>query len=213
VSKSVSLLDRILGKGWHAPLGEAEQPRWPKGDPRGGQWKGKGGKATTSQSDNVKMTSFANLTQIIDAAKSQPLFIRWSRGPELDAKMTGSLDQASGTRHNGLSTQAVRADNPELLARMLPEYAFLRRKDSKIYGWILSGKQNGIDSDGAPTIDPHTIKPIGRISDQLLKKCQAYSEAYQNHRAHYAYNDWKPEWRERNKQLDLELNAAWKALL
>lgn len=124
------------------------------------------------------MKNLNTLRQIIDSAKGQTLYIRWSRGPELDRKMGRSLDQVSGRRHNGLSAQNVHADDPELLARMLQEYMFLRRKDSRIYCWILAGERNGTDSDGAPTIDAETVKPIGKVSDKLIDRCSAYSDAY-----------------------------------
>ncbi len=47
-----SLLDRIFGTGWTRNLA-ADQPRWPKGDPRGGQWKSGGSvKSGSRMADN-----------------------------------------------------------------------------------------------------------------------------------------------------------------
>jgi len=124
------------------------------------------------------MMTLNSLNQIIDAASDKTLYIRWSRGPAMDRKHGKSRDQVSGQYHSGLSAQAVRADNPKLLAKMLQEYSFLRCKDPRIYCWIFSGEQNGTDSDGAPTIDAETIVPVGRISDALIAKCSEYNDAY-----------------------------------
>jgi len=124
------------------------------------------------------MKTFKSLSQIIEAAKDRKLYIRWSRGPAMDRKQGRSLDQVTGSYHSGLSAQAVRADDPELLAMMLQEYRFLRRKDARIYCWIFEGAQNGTDSDGAPTIDAETIVPVGRVADELIAKCAEFNDAY-----------------------------------
>ena len=123
------------------------------------------------------MRILKTLTEIVKLGQERALYIRWSRGPTLDREWAHSVDQVSGRVHNGLSVQRVRADDPWLLAKMLQEYQFLRRKDAKIYCWILAGSENGTDSDGAPTIDADTIKPIGRISDELIQLCSAYNNA------------------------------------
>lgn len=124
------------------------------------------------------MKTLNSLSEIIKATQNKTAYIRWSRGPQMDRKQGRSLDQVSGTRHNGLSAQNVHAEDPELLAKMLQEYSFLRGKDSKIYCWIFTAERNGTDSDGAPTVDANTISEIGKVSDSLIEKCSAYNMAY-----------------------------------
>jgi len=158
------------------------------------------------------MKTITSLQQIINAAKSQTLYIRWSRGPQMDRKMGKSLDQVSGQRHNGLSAQNVHADDPELLARMLQEYSFLRRKDSKIYCWIFSAQRNGTDSDGAPTVDADTIVEVGKVSYELIAKCGKFADAYHARSTKYAYNAHKQEHFDRNAKLDEDYKAAWSAV-
>jgi hypothetical protein len=158
------------------------------------------------------MKTITSLSQIINAAKNQTLYIRWSRGPQMDRKMGKSLDQVSGQRHNGLSAQNVHADDAELLARMLQEYSFLQRKDCKIYCWIFSAQRNGTDSDGAPTVDADTIVEIGKVSDGLIAKCAEFSTAAHNRNTKYAYNAHKPEHFERNAKLDADYKSAWDAI-
>jgi len=158
------------------------------------------------------MNEINSLTQIIEAGKRQTLFIRWSRGPELDKRQGRSLDYSNHTSHNGLSAQPVRADNPKLLAQMLVEYAYLCRKDHKIYCWIFSAERNGTDSDNAPTVESQTIVPLGKVSAELIKKCEAYAQAENDHRKAYAYNAWRPETISRNNELSKAVIQAWSAI-
>jgi hypothetical protein len=125
------------------------------------------------------MKTLRTLSEIGDLARNRTdVYVRWSRGPELDIKQGASRDYADGYMvHGGLSCQRVYADDWKM-PLMLIEYRFLRRKDSQIYGWIFSGERNGTDSDGAPTVDASTITPIGRISEQLVDALDEYNTAY-----------------------------------
>ena len=162
------------------------------------------------------MKTITKLSKIIELGKEaedegKKLYIRWSRGPELDKRQGASMDYTNYSRHNGLSAQPVRHDDPELLARMIPEYRFLRRKDAKIYCWIFAGEQNGVDTDNAPTIDSQTVQPIGRLSEELIEKCSDFDQAYNGLR-NYAYNPSKPEHYERNARIDQAIKLAWEQL-
>lgn len=128
-----------------------------------------------------KITSFS---EIMELAQDAPLYVRWSRGPEMDSKQGTSRDYVSGGRHSGLSCQQIPADRPELAAQMLVEYIFLRRKDAKIYGWVFRATQNGTDSDNAPTVDAATIEPVGKLSNEIVEKLSAYKDAYWAHHNH-----------------------------
>lgn len=159
----------------------------------------------------TKLEQIINLSKQAEAA-GKKMYIRWSRGPVMDKRQGASMDYTSYQRHNGLSAQAARHDNPKLMAQMLVEYQFLRRKDSKIYCWIFTAQQNGVDSDNAPTVDAESIEPVGKISADLIAKCDVYKQAYQAHRKGYLYNASKPEHHERNAKLDSELKEAWEGL-
>jgi len=158
------------------------------------------------------MKTINKISEIIELAKSQIVYIRWSRGPEMDKKQGHSFDQVAHQYHNGLSAQNVHADNPKLLTQMLPEYQFLRRKDSKIYCWIFSGVRNGTDTDGCPTIDAETIIPLGKISENLIEKCSAFGQAQHKANTKYCHNAWKPEHHEINEKITAELEKAWNAI-
>jgi hypothetical protein len=161
------------------------------------------------------MKTLKTLDQIIKLAQThsgETLFVRWSRGPALDQKRGYSIDHSSGSRHNGLSADYVRADDPELLARMLTQYQTTRMKDSKIYCWIFAGIENGRDSDNAPTVAAETIVPLGKVDETLIRKCSAYNQVYWEHRRRYAWNAWKPEHHALNADLTARLTAAWNAI-
>lgn len=164
------------------------------------------------------MKTIKTLQQIIEmsqdaSANGETMFIRWSRGPAMDKQQGASLDYNSYQRHNGLSAQPVRHDDPALLAQMLPEYKFLRRKDEKIYCWIFTAHQNGVDSDNAPTVDAESINPMGKVSEDLIKKCSDYAWEYRNYRQNYAYNPNASQTAQaRNEKLQAALDVAWARL-
>ena len=158
------------------------------------------------------MKTINKISEIIKLAQNQTIYIRWSRGPEMDKKQGRSYDQVAHQYHNGLSAQNVHADNPSLLAQMLPEYMFLRRKDSKIFCWIFSGMRNGTDSDDAPTIDASTIVPLGKISETLIEMCYAYSQAQRQMTTKYCHNAWKPEHHATNAKITDDLEKTWNAI-
>lgn len=125
------------------------------------------------------MKTINSLDEIINLSEQGSLYIRWSRGPAMDKRRGYSRDYISGGHHNGLSCQRVNPDyNRNLIAMMLVEYQFLRRKDSKIYGWLFFATENGRDSDNAPTVDANSIVPVGKLSESLVNKLSAYNDAY-----------------------------------
>lgn len=158
------------------------------------------------------MKTISKISEIIELSQSQTIYIRWSRGPQMDKNHGRSLDQVTHQYHNGLSAQNVHADNPKLLAQMLTEYQFLRRKDRKIYCWIFTGVRNGTDSDGCPTIDAETIVPLAKVSDDLVEKCHEYGQAQHRMNTKYCHNAWKPDHFETNAKLTAELERTWNAI-
>jgi len=122
----------------------------------------------------------SSFDQIIALAKERNLYVRWSRGPELDKRQRYSRDHASGNLHRGLSCQRIdpREQSRKLIALMLVEYRYLRTKDSRIRGWVFTGTSVGRDSDNAPLVDAESIKTIGWLSEDLVEALCAYSGDY-----------------------------------
>ncbi len=128
------------------------------------------------------MRKITKLSELIEIGNNQKAYIRWSNSIAKDIKRGYSLDHSNYSRHAGLSAQNVRSDDPELLARMVPEY----RYTGAAHCWIISGRRNGTDSDNAPTVDAESIVVIGEVAKSLIDKCIEYTEAYDNR--HYNLN-------------------------
>lgn len=128
------------------------------------------------------MRKIGTFDEILKLAETGNLYVRWSRGPKLDKRQKCSRDYVSGGTHAGLSCQKIKPDNPHTItAMMLVEYRFLRRKDSGIHGWLFYGTENGTDSDGAPTVDADSIKPVAQLSNELVEKLCAFNTSYWDH--------------------------------
>lgn len=121
---------------------------------------------------DMEISSIEDLQRFV--ASNESVFVRWSRGPELDSKMSGSRDGVSGEIHAGLS--AVPLD-PEMskseLAKYVKEYGFLRMKDREISPYVFRGVRIGTDSDGYALIQPTEISEARRIGLELIKKLDA----------------------------------------
>lgn len=190
------------------------QPRDPAGSSTGGEWAGDGSIAEKAARKAAELPYKINsFREILDKSQNEQLYIRWSRGEKLDKQQQNSIDQVSHTAHDGLSAQEIHANDPELTARVLQEYSFLRMKDGKIKGWVYSGMRIGTDSDGAALLDSGSIVSHGFISEDLLEKLDAYTVAAHNYSQKYAYNAWKPEHYANNVLLEKQRKQTWEALM
>jgi hypothetical protein len=92
-------------------------------------------------------------------AGNRKLYVRWSRGPEFDARP--SRDYANGGEHSGLSAVWIDYWERAILVSRLKEYEFLRIKDVEIAAYIYQAEELGKDSDGYASI-PVGSRCIGR---------------------------------------------------
>jgi len=124
------------------------------------------------------MREINDLREIIEMSADEPVYVRWSLGPDLDADMGGrSFDYANGAEHCGLSANRITGDMTiKLAARVLKEYRFLRIKNDKIYCWICRANLVGRDSDNAYSIEPTEI--LGRVSDDLIEQIARWHRDY-----------------------------------
>lgn len=114
-----------------------------------------------------KISTVEALANAIKNGEGQ--FVRWSRGPAMDARKGFSRDYVSGSNHEGLSAVKIDpewATDPQWMGRRVGEYGFLRMKDPKIAPYIYSGKEVGLDSDGYSLIKD--ISGVARINPSLL---------------------------------------------
>jgi hypothetical protein len=112
--------------------------------------------------------TLAEAEKLIDDYRERgiDIYIRWSRGKGYDNRP--SRDYANGGQHTGLSASKIGNWGGEYLLRRLTEYRFLRIKDNKIRGYLVTGKQVGLDSDGYELIDVNSIDYIAKLGDWTL---------------------------------------------
>lgn len=112
-------------------------------------------------------------------ASSEPLFLRWSRGPEADG--TASVDHESGLEMSGLSATVLDAPDwwtrpaEDWVARQIHKYAQLGGEDR--FGWVLTGREVGRGVDHEPLLTE--IRPVARLTDALVEEAaKAYERRF-----------------------------------
>ena len=109
------------------------------------------------------------LSALKDIIGTPDLYVRWSRGPRLDAKQGMSRDYQAGCTHSGLSAVPVESDwtdDDRYLSSRMTEYRFLRLKDERISCHLYCADRVGTDSDGYALIKD--IKPVAKLSEKLI---------------------------------------------
>ena len=108
--------------------------------------------------DGMDKISIDDLMALQDSGDRR-LFVRWSRGPELDS--AASRDYANGGEHAGLSAVWIDYWERAIMVSRLKEYEFLRIKDSAIAAYIYEADEIDKDSDGYSSI-PCGSKCLGQ---------------------------------------------------
>lgn len=124
-------------------------------------------------------TSLCQLVELIE--QGEPVFVRWSRGPETDRSggSAGSTDELTGLRMPGLSANPLRpepwwGDRPPLLwvARRLYDYSHLREdKGPGVHPWVLVGEEAGRGPDNEPLV--HDVRPVAWIARSVIDEAEA----------------------------------------
>lgn len=133
-------------------------------------------RAESSRADDptASMPTLASLDELTDLARRQRgLFVRWSRGPAVDASGTSSDDLTGGSLP-GLSANPLAAepwwqDRPLRLwiARRLHDYSHLERdKGPGVRPWVLEGEELGRGPDNEPLV--RCVRPVAWISDDVI---------------------------------------------
>src|SRR3954454_2119379 len=104
------------------------------------------------------------LTRMVEG--TQDLYVRWSRGPEVDLSST-SLDHLTGVELPGLSANPLAVepwwgDRPihVWVARRLYDYRHLGRQRG-VAPWVLVGEERARGPDNEPIVE--CIRPVGTI--------------------------------------------------
>lgn len=118
-----------------------------------------------SRKEKGKSLSTEEIMELIDSGKD--IFVRWSGGKKYDNKP--SRDYVSGNTEAGLSAVKLENWDKTTLNSRLGEYVFQRLSDETRMPWIIEGKQNGVDSDGYPTIEVNSAKYLGFWNEKTGK--------------------------------------------
>ncbi|MBA9005745.1 hypothetical protein HNR21_004627 [Actinomadura cellulosilytica] len=117
------------------------------------------------------VSTLDDLVKLVE--KDDRLFVRWSRGPQADAKGC-SHDDLTGVQMPGLSANPLAVEDwwaPRPLvvwvARRLYDYSHLEReKGPGVRPWILVGEELGRGPDNEPLV--RCVRPVAWIDEALL---------------------------------------------
>jgi hypothetical protein len=123
-------------------------------------------------------TSLQQLVVLIE--RGEPVFVRWSRGPQVDLKDNrASKDKLTGTELPGLSANPLRKeewwqDRPTLLwvARRLYDYSHLREGVAdEVQPWVLTGEETSRGPDNEPLV--RNVRPVAWIAESVIAEAEA----------------------------------------
>ncbi|WP_043715265.1 DUF6098 family protein [Kutzneria sp. 744] len=121
-----------------------------------------------------------DLAGLVDLVRgeTEPLYVRWSHGPQTDGDATSSRDGLTGVPLPGLSANPLRVepwwgDRPLRLwlARRLYDYRHLRElRGPGVRPWVLAATECGRGPDNEPLVVG--IRPVAWIDDAVLAECE-----------------------------------------
>jgi hypothetical protein len=133
------------------------------------------------------LPTIRTLDELATLADTHPdrraLYVRWSRGPDVDLAAASSRDSLTGVPLPGLSANslAVEAwwnDRPVRLwvARRLYDYQHLQElRGSGTRPWVLVGEASGRGPDNEPLV--RCLRPVVWISDAALRESRELVES------------------------------------
>ncbi|MFF8811672.1 DUF6098 family protein [Streptomyces pactum] len=128
----------------------------------------------------AEMPVLARLDDVVDLVRRtrEPLYVRWSKGPQADLGSTTSTDDLTGVPLPGLSVNALKVepwwgDRPLRLwvARRLYDYCHLRReKGPGVRPWVLTGRELARGPDNEPLLAE--VAPVAWIDAGVIDEAQ-----------------------------------------
>ena len=129
------------------------------------------------------VTDLAELTTLFEAERGDDLYVRWSRGPEIDLADSGSSrDGLTGIALPGLSANSLRLEpwwhDRSLrlwLARRLYDYEHLRDlRGPGVRPWVLRGREIARGPDNEPLVV--AVEPLAWVADEVLREARRLVE-------------------------------------
>ncbi|MFI6441300.1 DUF6098 family protein [Streptomyces sp. NPDC050759] len=114
------------------------------------------------------------------------LYVRWSRGPEVDLADVSSTDELTGVSLPGLSANPLDVEEwwqgrPVQLwvARRLYDYSHLpHEKGPDVRPWVLQGRERGRGPDNEPLVTD--VRPMCWIDPQVIDEARTEVERQEN---------------------------------
>ncbi|MFJ6388384.1 DUF6098 family protein [Streptomyces sp. NPDC091972] len=120
------------------------------------------------------------------AERHERLYVRWSRGPEVDLARVSSTDELTGLSLPGLSANPLSVEDwwrgrPVQLwvARRLFDYSHLpHEKGPGVRPWVLQGRERGRGPDNEPLVAD--VRPMCWIDPQVIDEARTAVERLEN---------------------------------
>jgi hypothetical protein len=134
-------------------------------------------------SDSNTIPTFETLDEFVErAGDGADLYIRWSRGPEVDATRT-SKDELTGVELPGLSASPLQVEPwwegrslRTWLARRLYDYRHLAgQRGPDVRPWLFEGKEVGRGPDNEPLVE--CVRPIAWLSEDVVIEAEREIDA------------------------------------
>ncbi|MGW0420743.1 DUF6098 family protein [Streptomyces sp. NPDC003015] len=118
--------------------------------------------------------------------RHERLYVRWSRGPEVDLARASSTDELTGLSLPGLSANPLDVEDwwqgrPVQLwvARRLYDYSHLpHEKGLGVRPWVLQGRERGRGPDNEPLVAD--VRPMCWIDDQVIDEARSAVDGQEN---------------------------------
>ncbi|MFF1302055.1 DUF6098 family protein [Streptomyces sp. NPDC058307] len=118
--------------------------------------------------------------------RHERLYVRWSRGPEVDLTRGSSTDELTGLSLPGLSANPLDVEDwwqgrPVQLwvARRLFDYSHLpHEKGPGVRPWVLQGRERGRGPDNEPLVAD--VRPMCWIDLQVIDEARAAVDRQEN---------------------------------
>lgn len=122
--------------------------------------------------------SFDDLVALVDS--SPGMYLRYSPGPEQDAKDGPSRDYESGQEMPGWSVTTIDPEPwwtrpaADWIARRVCKYGELGEESDR-FPWLLRGRRVGSGPDHEPLVD--SIAPVARLAEEVVVEARQRYES------------------------------------
>lgn len=126
--------------------------------------------------DAAALPVLDSLDHVVECVgRGDGVYVRWSRGPDIDLKVNRSRDEMTGAEMPGLCANSMAVqdwwgDRPlrTWVARRLHDYLHLRNRRPGVVAWLLRGEEVSRGPDNEPVVD--RVEPVALLSPQVAEE-------------------------------------------